>query len=158
MIQTTYTFRKKPIEIQAWHWRFSTEQAEEPVWIRDALHRWPQLGSIAFEPHHPDGPRIAIATLEGVMTANPGDWIIRGVKGEFYPCKPDIFGMTYERADAPSDRDALVAALAQAEHERDQAIEALREIGTPTSTGSRTIQSIRRYARDVLANIEKETA
>ena len=193
MTQTTYTFRKKPIEIQAWHWRFSTEQAEEPVWIRDALHRWPQLGSIAFEPHHPDGPRIAIATLEGVMTANPGDWIIRGVKGELYPCKPDIFGMTYERADAPSDRDALVAALAQAKHERDearrnerwrvrdlhdvrtdrgflrnraeraerqrdQAIEALREIGTPTSTGSRTIQSIRRYARDVLANIEKDTA
>lgn len=54
--------------------------------------------------------------------------------------------------------DALVAALAQAEHERDQAIEALREIGTPTSTGSRTIQSIRRYARDVLAAIEKDTA
>lgn len=60
--------------------------------------------------------------------------------------------------EAMAALDALVAALAQAEHERDQAIEALREIGTPTSTGSRTIQSIRRYARDVLANIEKDTA
>ena len=129
MIQTTYTFRKKPIEIQAWHWRFSTEQAEEPVWIRDALHRWPQLGSIAFEPHHPDCPRIAIATLEGVMTANPGDWIIRGVKGELYPCKPDIFEMTYERADAPSDRDALIAALAQAEHGRDEARKHANKLG-----------------------------
>lgn len=39
----------------------------------------------------------AIETLEGVMMAQPGDWIIRGVKGEFYPCKPDIFEQTYEK-------------------------------------------------------------
>lgn len=39
---------------------------------------------------------IKIPTLEGVMTASLGDWIIRGVKGEFYPCKPDIFDATYE--------------------------------------------------------------
>jgi hypothetical protein len=42
------------------------------------------------------GERIIIQTLEGDMTALPGDWIIRGVKGEFYPCKPDIFDETYE--------------------------------------------------------------
>jgi len=41
------------------------------------------------------GEMLAIETLEGTMTANPGDWIIRGVKGELYPCKPDIFGATY---------------------------------------------------------------
>jgi hypothetical protein len=39
---------------------------------------------------------VVIATLEGDMTASPGDWIIKGVKGEFYPCKPDIFEATYE--------------------------------------------------------------
>ena len=39
---------------------------------------------------------IKIPTLEGVMVAVPGDWIIKGVKGEFYPCKPDIFKATYE--------------------------------------------------------------
>lgn len=39
-----------------------------------------------------------IPTLEGVMTASPGDWIIKGVNGEFYPCKPDIFEKTYEPA------------------------------------------------------------
>ena len=39
---------------------------------------------------------IFIYTLEGSMQANPGDWIIKGVKGEFYPCKPDIFALTYE--------------------------------------------------------------
>lgn len=43
---------------------------------------------------------IQIHTLEGIMTACVGDWIIRGVQGELYPCKPDIFAATYERADA----------------------------------------------------------
>lgn len=41
---------------------------------------------------------ILINTLEGKMQANVGDWIIQGVKGEFYPCKPDIFEMTYSEA------------------------------------------------------------
>jgi len=39
---------------------------------------------------------LTITTLEGGHKASPGDWIIKGVKGEFYPCKPDIFAMTYE--------------------------------------------------------------
>lgn len=39
---------------------------------------------------------VYIETLEGVMKANPGDWIIRGVRGELYPCKPDVFAATYE--------------------------------------------------------------
>lgn len=43
---------------------------------------------------------IHIRTLEGVMTADPDDFIIKGVKGEFYPCKPDIFAHTYELVDA----------------------------------------------------------
>lgn len=42
---------------------------------------------------------MEIETLEGVMKANKGDWIIRGVKGELYPCKPDVFEMTYEKVD-----------------------------------------------------------
>lgn len=42
---------------------------------------------------------MLIATLEGVMQAKPGDWIIRGVQGEFYPIKPDIFADTYEAVD-----------------------------------------------------------
>jgi hypothetical protein len=43
-------------------------------------------------------PAIEIGTLEGVMRAELGDWIIKGVQGEFYPCKPDIFEATYEPA------------------------------------------------------------
>ncbi len=42
---------------------------------------------------------IVICTLEGNMLASVGDWIIRGIKGEYYPCKPDIFEATYERAE-----------------------------------------------------------
>ena len=45
----------------------------------------------------PEGETIK--TLEGVMHASPGDWIIRGVNGELYPCKPDIFAKTYEPAN-----------------------------------------------------------
>ena len=46
--------------------------------------------------------RQLVGTLEGVMQAKPRDWIIRGVQGEFYPCKPDIFAATYEPAEAAS--------------------------------------------------------
>jgi hypothetical protein len=46
---------------------------------------------------------LVIHTLEGDHRANPGDWIIRGVKGERYPCKPDIFEATYERVPDPSE-------------------------------------------------------
>lgn len=44
-------------------------------------------------------PTISITTLEGVMWASVGDWVIKGVNGEFYPCKPDIFDATYEPAE-----------------------------------------------------------
>ena len=43
-----------------------------------------------------DDPKLKIETLEGVMNASLGDWIIKGVNGEYYPCKPDIFEKTYE--------------------------------------------------------------
>ena len=46
-----------------------------------------------------DSCYVKIKTLEGVMTANEGDYVIKGVKGEFYPCKPDIFEMTYDKVE-----------------------------------------------------------
>jgi hypothetical protein len=51
--------------------------------------------------------RTTIATLEGVLVADAGDWIITGIKGEKYPCKPDIFEATYERVDDARAREAL---------------------------------------------------
>jgi hypothetical protein len=86
-------YRKKPVVIDAWQWLFSPKQDETPSWVTDALWLWPKVGGIAFEP---DKDRIAIATLEGVMTASPGDFIIKGIKGEIYACKPDIFEATYD--------------------------------------------------------------
>lgn len=96
-------FRKKPVVIEAHQLPMgpanggtSTEH-EESVW---AFLAW--CKRVSFEPH--SGGRdgcVAIETLEGAMTAEPGDWIIKGVKGEFYPCKPDIFEATYE--PAPED-------------------------------------------------------
>ncbi len=53
---------------------------------------------VVIEAYQTDKP-LAIVTLEGTMQAEPGDWIITGVKGEVYPCKPDIFEATYEPAE-----------------------------------------------------------
>jgi hypothetical protein len=91
------TFRKKPVEIQA----MQTAPADPMVAEKDreeqnrAVARWiDNEGGNVLEF---DRDRIRIDTLEGAMYASPGDWIIRGVQGEFYPCKPDIFEATYEQ-------------------------------------------------------------
>jgi hypothetical protein len=82
-------FRKKPVVIEA-------HQFDGSNCIQ--LLRWMNVpGWDNPELHGTDHP--VIHTLEGDMTPEIGDWIIRGVKGEFYPCKPDIFEMTYERVD-----------------------------------------------------------
>lgn len=86
-------FRKKPIEIEARQFL-----PEKHVWEPSiVLARW--CGG-DFYPGSGRNPRLVIRTMEGAMRAEPGDWIIRGVQGEFYPCKPDIFEATYERIDA----------------------------------------------------------
>lgn len=56
-----------------------------------------ECAKMLFKPHeNPELRTVTICTLEGAMTCSYGDWIIRGVKGELYPCKPDIFAATYE--------------------------------------------------------------
>jgi hypothetical protein len=55
---------------------------------------------------------IVIDTLEGELHVSPDDWIIRGVKGEFYPCKPDIFAATYEPVEI-ADSEASTAQIAE---------------------------------------------
>lgn len=61
--------------------------------------------SVRDESFQRDRPRVlVIETLEGAMRAEPGDWIIKGVKGEFYPCKPDIFEASYAAVDADERR------------------------------------------------------
>ena len=76
-------FRKKPVVIEAFRWMHD----EVPDW-------WKEMKNLFI--HVPTG-EVMISTLEGNVTAQPGDYIIKGVKGELYPCKPDIFEMTYEK-------------------------------------------------------------
>jgi hypothetical protein len=80
-------FRKKPVVVEAIRWT-----GKNGADVADFLGTVPP----ALRDRFPLHPRIGIATLEGTMVAEPGDWIIRGVKGELYPCKPDIFEATYE--------------------------------------------------------------
>lgn len=81
-------YRKKPVIIEAVKWDGDSGTANS--FIGEAY-------GVDWE-YSPDAPTfsILILTLEGKMLCNVGDWIIKGVKGEFYPCKPDIFEATYE--------------------------------------------------------------
>jgi hypothetical protein len=83
-------FRKKPVVIEAI--QYVPKKAGLAFF---ELHEF--VGS-SLVPYvlDPAKDTLAIHTLEGTMTVQPGDWIIKGVKGEFYPCKPDIFEATYE--------------------------------------------------------------
>jgi len=87
-------FRKKPVIINAI--QFTGDAMEIVRWRSqfEGATRW-----IFDRDEKKDEPFILIDTLEGSMRADIGDWIIRGVKGEFYPCKPDIFDATYERVE-----------------------------------------------------------
>lgn len=88
-------YRKKPVVIDAFKWTGGPDQAEDPQWIVDAI----KDKKVFFEEQGNPEVKMCIRTLEGVMVANLGDYIIRGVKGEIYPCKPDIFEMSYELAE-----------------------------------------------------------
>jgi hypothetical protein len=87
----TTRYRKIPVEIAAEQW-FPGLEVEGVI-----------------EPHPLSGTQFApfVNTAEGPLTVSPGDWIITGVKGEKYPCKPDIFDMTYEPADQPGAMEKI---------------------------------------------------
>lgn len=82
--------RKKPVEVEARQLGKNYDDDVETM-------RWCNGQPISAE----DGMQamFAIETLEGRMVASTGDWIIRGVNGEFYPCKPDVFDKTYEAVE-----------------------------------------------------------
>lgn len=83
-------FRKKPVVIEAVQWN-GTNSVEVARFMGESLY-----GEWVNE--------ISIRTLEGVMTASLGDWIIKGVNNEFYPCKPDIFEKTYESIETVNEQ------------------------------------------------------
>ena len=79
-------FRKKPVIIEAYCFDQKRDNYR-PDWFQDRV----SANEIITYPDH-----AIIKTLEGDMRADLGDWVIKGVKGEVYPCKPDIFEATYE--------------------------------------------------------------
>lgn len=93
-------FRKVPVEvhaIQVPHYPGPGPDAQAYYDRLDELAEW--CGGLAMPPTDDAPACVLIRTLEGDMRADPGDWIIRGVEGEFYPCKPGIFESTYERVE-----------------------------------------------------------
>ena len=85
-------YRKKPVVIEA----IQLEDLE--VYTLTSIQHLVGLGKDIFEVK---GDGLIIKTLEGDMRASIGDWIIKGVQGELYPCKPDIFKETYEKVGSP---------------------------------------------------------
>lgn len=79
-------YRKKPVIIEAVQWDATKQSWDEIL----------AMGNIDWVPGEMGSNSFGINTLEGVMKVSKGDFVIRGVNGEFYPCKPDIFNKTYE--------------------------------------------------------------
>lgn len=84
-------FRKKQVVVEAVQWNGVAFGLPLPQWLWDAT-----LDGVVSRGIDEDRDSLYIKTLEGTHRANPYDWIIQGVKGELYPCKPDIFDETYE--------------------------------------------------------------
>ena len=88
-------YRKKPVVVRAWEFDGTTDSLPQ---MNHTAHKLRYRGyDRVNDQHFP--PTVVVRTLEGDMTAQVGDYIIKGVNGEFYPCKPDIFAKTYEKVE-----------------------------------------------------------
>lgn len=102
-------FRKKPVVIEAEQLvggcyetmvkHIGEEPGEKYGYVFGTMHPFSGPVSGLQSASMVNGFEMWIKTLEGIMTASYGDWVIKGVNGEFYPCKPDIFEKTYEPAE-----------------------------------------------------------
>lgn len=94
--------RKKPVEVEAVKLNENGIIAEDWFWNAVIENK---IITHDFSKHCPDPAWCEIITLEGTMVASPGDYIIQGVNGEFYPCKPDIFEKTYDIVEGYYGKD-----------------------------------------------------
>ncbi len=89
-------FRKKPLIVEALRWDGMDHRGMYDF-LEGHNDRYLAVTGDNFEiDHNKGGGGLVIRTLEGKLFASIGDWIIKGVQGEFYPCKPDVFEETYE--------------------------------------------------------------
>lgn len=86
-------FRKKPVVIEAIQW-CPNQKGKNNISYPSSWGKEPKTWEVSCITL-----ALLIPTLEGVMICDKGDWIIKGIKGEFYPCKPDIFEATYEKVE-----------------------------------------------------------
>lgn len=119
-------FTKKPVTIEARQFTDNTDRSDEGQLTQ--LVAW-----IGTDKAHNDGTHLFIKTLEGIHRATLGDWIIKGVKGEFYPCKPDIFAATYVAAE-PDPTGPLCDATT----------------GLPTETWVQNVKALRRDLDEIV--------
>lgn len=87
-------YTKKPVTIEAVQFLAGPNHLEDQGWVHDAVN----AGVVEIENYGLPDAAMLINTTEGLMTARPGDWIIRGVEGEIYPCKDSVFQATYSPA------------------------------------------------------------
>ena len=90
-------YRKKPVVIEALVWNGKQHRSMYEFLSGDKTGPISNVGDNFYIDHQKITGGLVIKTLEGEHLANIGDYIIKGVRGEFYPCKPDIFEMTYEK-------------------------------------------------------------
>lgn len=87
-------YRKKPVEVEVWQWEGNSLFVNSPDWVFDAYENGDIDEYIDYDDE--SDSYLEIDTFEGTQIARHGDYIIKDVKGEIYPCKPDIFEATYE--------------------------------------------------------------
>ena len=94
-------YRKKPVVIEAFQMTEArrSDNKDWPCWLMQAWQREPGENSLWIDDDDPFRERLVVGTLEGVHRVTWGDFIIQGVSGELYPCKPDIFALTYDEVD-----------------------------------------------------------
>lgn len=140
------SYRKKPVVIEAIQASEALRCAESewtslPEWLRYAYAD----GNVSFARE-----AVHLSTLEGEMRADPGDWIICGIKGEVYPCKPDIFALTYEPVDGSRETKATSASTEWSEADLDQWT-ALAD-PDPVARLKQRIEALEGALRDLLAS------
>lgn len=93
-------YRKKPVVIEAFHWTEVPNKAKVPEWLKKAI----LSGRVKLKKLNDDF-FIEIKTLKGTRKASIGDYIVKGVSGEIYPCEPEIFEQTYEKVEEEEGRN-----------------------------------------------------
>ncbi len=100
-----HKFKKKPVVVEAFQMTKERRwnNLEWPNWLHKAWNKEPSEGALWIDDKCPNREKLVCGTLEGVHHITFGDYIIQGVKGEIYPCKPEIFEMTYAKENSEEE-------------------------------------------------------